>query len=79
MSNTFQNIDKQVKGIKIPREVLINGEKVYVIKNSRLRLHKVTTERKLNDYVIISGLDDGMLVVTESLVDVSEGDKVKIK
>ena len=72
-------IDKQIKGVKIPRETLIDGEKVYVVKNGRLRLQKVNIERKLNDHLIISGLDDGTLVVTESLVDVSEGDKVKIK
>ncbi len=73
------DIDKQVKGVKIPREALIDGEKVYVIKNNRLQLQKITPERKLNDHIIISGMQDGTLVVTESLVDVSEGDKVKIK
>ncbi len=73
------DIGKQVKGIKIPREALIDGKKVYVINNSRLRLNKVTIERKLDDMVVISGLDDGTLIVTESLVDISEGDKVKIK
>lgn len=73
------DVDKQVKGIKIPREALINGKKVYVIKNNRLQLKKVSTERKLPDHVVISGLDDGEIVVTESLVDISEGDKVKIK
>ncbi len=73
------DIDKQIKGMMIPREVLINGKKVYVIRNEKLQLEEITTERILNDHVIISGLDDGTLVVTESLVDVSEGDKVKIK
>ncbi len=73
------DIDKRVKGVKIPREALIDGEKVYVTKNNRLLLQKVTLERKLNDHAIISGLDDGTIVVTESLVDVSEGDKVIIK
>ena len=73
------DIDKQVKGIKIPREALINGEKVYVIKNNRLQLQKIYTERKLPDHVIISGLEDGEMVVTESLVDVSEGDNVSVR
>ncbi len=73
------DIEKQVKGIKIPREALINEKEVYVIKNNRLQLKKVTTKRKLPDHVIISGLDDGEIVVNESLVDISEGDKVKIK
>jgi len=73
------DINKQIKGVKIPREALIDGTKVYVVKNNSLRLQKVIPERKLNDYVIISGLDDGTLLVTESLVDVSEGDIVKIK
>lgn len=73
------NINRQVKGMTIPREALINGKKVYVIKNNTLHLQQVTPERKLDDKVVISGLDDGTFVVTESLVDVSEGDKVKIK
>ena len=73
------NIDKQAIGIPVPREALIDGEKVYVIKDNTLQLQSITRERTLNDKVVISGLDNGTLVVTESLVDVSEGDKVKIK
>lgn len=73
------DIDKQVKGVAIPREALIDGQKVYVIQNGILQLKEITTERKLSDHVIISGLGDGEIVVTESLVDVSEGDKVRIK
>jgi|LZCG01.1.fsa_nt_gb multidrug efflux pump subunit AcrA (membrane-fusion protein) len=71
--------DQQVEGIKLPREALINGKKVYVVKNNRVQLKNVTTARKLPDHVIISGLNDGETVVIESLVDISEGDKVKIK
>jgi hypothetical protein len=52
---------------------------VYVVKNNRVQLKNVTTARKLPDHVIISGLNDGETVVIESLVDISEGDKVKIK
>ena len=73
------DIQKQARGMAIPREALTDGEKVYVVKNYQLQLQKVTPVRTLNDTVVISGLDDGTLVVTESLVDVQEGDEVKIR
>ncbi|MFW6145263.1 MAG: efflux RND transporter periplasmic adaptor subunit [bacterium] len=72
-------IQKQTVGIAIPREALIDGAKVYVVKDQQLQKQKVTPVRTLNDTVLISGLDDGTLVVTESLVDVQEGDEVRIR
>ncbi|MFW6019906.1 MAG: efflux RND transporter periplasmic adaptor subunit [Bacteroidales bacterium] len=73
------DIQKQTVGMAIPREALIDGAKVYVVENRQLQMQKVTPVRTLNDTVVISGLDDGMLVVTESLVDVQEGDEVRIR
>lgn len=73
------DIKKQARGMAIPREALTDGEKVYVVKNRQLQLKKISVARELNDAVIISGLDDGTMVVTESLVDVQEGDEVRIR
>ncbi|MEF8844486.1 MAG: efflux RND transporter periplasmic adaptor subunit [Bacteroidales bacterium] len=75
---TFE-IQKEAVGMTIPREALVDGEKVYVVQNRQLQMQKVTPVRTLNDTVVISGLDDGTLVVTESLVDVQEGDEVRIR
>ena len=75
---TFE-IQKEAVGMAIPREALVDGEKVYVVQNRQLQMQKVTPVRTLNDTVVISGLDDGTFVVTESLVDVQEGDKVRIR
>lgn len=73
------DIQKEAMGMAIPREALTDGEKVYVVQNRQLQMQKVTPVRALNDTVVVSGLDDGTLVVTESLVDVQEGDEVRIR
>ncbi len=72
-------IQKQAVGMAIPREALVSEKKVYIVKNHHLQLKKISVERELNDAVVISGLDNGTLVVTESLVDVQEGDEVRIR
>lgn len=73
------DITKSAKGVRIPREALMNGEKVYLVEDGYLKLKHVRLQRTLQDYSIVSGINDGEWVVTESLVDVSEGDKVKIR
>ncbi len=69
-------ISKKVSGIKIPREALLDNNEVYVIENEALKLKQIKIERSLNDYYIISGIENGELLVVESLADVSEGTKV---
>jgi RND family efflux transporter MFP subunit len=69
-------ITKEAKGIKIPREALLDNEKVYIVEDGKLQLKDVVVERKLNDSVLISGLEDGVRIVSESLVDVEVGDEV---
>ncbi|MFW6267605.1 MAG: efflux RND transporter periplasmic adaptor subunit [Marinilabiliaceae bacterium] len=73
------DIQRETRGMAIPREALIDGERVYVVKNRKLQIQKVSPVRTLNDTVVISGLTDGSMVVVESLVDVQEGDEVKIR
>jgi multidrug efflux pump subunit AcrA (membrane-fusion protein) len=75
---TFK-ISKQVSGFTIPREALLNNSQVYVVNDEHLRKKPITVVRKLSDHAVISGLDNGTVVVTESLVDVEEGQKVKTR
>ncbi|MCG8409975.1 MAG: HlyD family efflux transporter periplasmic adaptor subunit [Bacteroidales bacterium] len=73
------SILKNVSGIKIPREALLNNNQVYLIQNKSLAFKNVNIERTLDDHYIISGVDNGEIIVTESLADVSEGTKVAIR
>jgi multidrug efflux pump subunit AcrA (membrane-fusion protein) len=70
---------KEIKGMAIPREAILDDNMVYTVVNNKLKLRKVSIERRLDDLVVISGLEENAMVVTESLVDVSEGESVKIK
>jgi multidrug efflux pump subunit AcrA (membrane-fusion protein) len=78
VQSTFK-ISRQVKGFQIPREALLNNEKVYLVNDEHLKIQPVEVVRKLSDHAVVSGLKDGELVVTESLVDVEEGQKVKTR
>lgn len=69
-------ISKNVKGIKIPREALLNNNQVYIIVDETLAKKSVQIERSLDDYYIISGINNDELVVVESLADVTEGTRV---
>jgi multidrug efflux pump subunit AcrA (membrane-fusion protein) len=73
------DISKEVSGFTIPREALLDEEEVYVVRDSRLRKEPVKVVRTLQDHVVLSGLESGTLVVSESLVDVSEGQEVNTR
>lgn len=75
---TFK-ISKQVSGFTIPREALLNENQVYIVNDQKLKKKPVEVARKMSDHAVVSGLDDGSLVVVESLVDVEEGQKVEIR
>lgn len=70
------NISKKVDGIKIPREALLDNNQVYIIQNEILKLKSIKIERTLDDYLIISGINDGEIIVMESLANVKEGTQV---
>jgi len=72
-------ISRIVSGFMIPREAVMDNEEVYTVKDNRLRKRSVKVIRKLQDNAVISGLENGTLIVSESLVDVSEGQKVEIR
>ena len=72
-------ISRTVSGFMIPREAVMDNEEVYTVKDNRLRKRSVKVIRKLQDNAVISGLENGTLIVSESLVDVSEGQKVEIR
>ena len=72
-------ISKEVDGFTIPREALLDGKSVYTVTEQSLQKKPVKVLRKMEDYVVLSGLENGSQVVVESLVDVSVGQKVNVR
>ncbi len=70
------SISKNVSGIKIPREAVNSENEVFVIQDEKLKSSAIIIERALDDHFIISGINDGEILVTESLAEISDGTKV---
>lgn len=66
------NNQKEIQGMKIPREAIFDNDNVYVLSNNKLQKKQVVIEFMLEDYVIISGVEIGDTIVEESLVDINE-------
>ncbi len=64
--------DNIINGMKFPREALVDENMVYVVENGHLVKTPVKIEFTMEDYVIISGIEDNKTIVTETLVDVDE-------
>jgi len=64
------------EGVRINREALIDDQFVYTVKNGHLHKNKVEPLHHSNDYVTVGGLADGDTLVTESLINITEGQKV---
>lgn len=64
--------------MEIPRRALVNFDEVYVVENGKL-LKKEIEIHKINDQtVIFSGLEENAEVVIEALINIQEGDEVKV-
>lgn len=58
-------------GFEIPRESLVKENTVYELKDSKLVETEIEILRKLPDSYLISGIEAGKIVVTESLTEVN--------
>lgn len=68
-----------VKGLRIPREALVDDQFVYQVKNKKLEKVAVNVRQTLEDYIVMNGIPEGSVVVTESLVNAREGIDVKVR
>jgi RND family efflux transporter MFP subunit len=66
-----------VNTMEIPRKALINNNQVFVVQDGKLKLKSVLIHKVNTNSMIFSGLEQGELVVVESLVNVSENMSVK--
>lgn len=69
---SFENKDI-VNGIKIPREALLENQFVYLVQDNKLLKTKVRILQTLEDCAVVNGLEQGAIIVIESLVNVREG------
>jgi RND family efflux transporter MFP subunit len=65
--------------IPIPRSSIHKGAEVWVVQDdSRLRIHEIEIARLDRDFAyVISGLDDGTMIVTSPLDTVTDGMKIR--
>lgn len=66
-----------VNGVRLPREAVFDGGKVYLVENDLLKIQEVNVLETEDDYCIVEGLDEGVTLVVENLADVKEGMKVR--
>ena len=74
---TFSN--KTIENsIEIPRNAIFNKNKVYIVENNLLSEREVLVHKMTSTTAILSGLDADTWVVTEPLINVSEGTNAEI-
>jgi len=66
------------KAIPVPRDAIHEGNKVWVVENSRLHIQPLEIARADKNFVyVISGPDDGAMIILSSLDAVTEGMRVR--
>lgn len=62
-----------VTGMLVPREAMIGEKGIYVLEDGQLLEKEVQIIDRQEDYYVISGYEEGQVLVVESLVDVKPG------
>lgn len=68
---------KLINTMEIPRKALVNNNQVYVVENNKLKLKPITIHKVNSNSILFSGLEEGELVVVESIVNMPENTTVK--
>jgi membrane fusion protein, multidrug efflux system len=70
---------KQLENVmEIPRKALLNENEVFVVEDGKLKIKKIHLNKINPQTIIFSGLEEGELVVTESLLNAAEGMEVTV-
>ncbi|GLR18798.1 efflux RND transporter periplasmic adaptor subunit [Portibacter lacus] len=64
--------------IKLPKEIFLNPETIYVVKDSLVTSKNITSLKRIDNHVLVRGLNPDDAVITGSLAGLYEGQKVKI-
>jgi len=62
----------------IPRKAVINHNEVFLVQNGFLKKREIRIEKINKDTIYFSGLEDGVDIVAEPLINASENTKVEI-
>ena len=65
--------------MEIPRNAVFNKDQVFVIEDSRLKSQQIKIEKLTQDNLLFSGLEEGVMVVTEPLINAYDNMEVSIK
>jgi len=80
--NAHVDMEKTGKVLMIPRDAIVSSVKdpsVYVVKGETVELVKINTGQDYNSYLeVISGINEGDLVVTNGQINLTEGAKISI-
>ncbi|MEA3504181.1 MAG: HlyD family efflux transporter periplasmic adaptor subunit [Bacteroidota bacterium] len=77
LKGEFQgNVLQNVMGL--PRNAVTDNNKIYTVINNKLKKHTIIIEKYNEKTVLFSGIKQGLLIVTEPLVNAKEGEKVNI-
>ncbi len=71
--------DRPVMAMQIPREAIVDDSWVYLVQNQTIEKSPVAIHYLMADFAVVSGLPEGSLVITESLIDVSDGMPVQVR
>ena len=69
---------KNIRGMKIPRTAVFNHNQVFVVENGKLAKTKVNIIKINNKVLIFNGLEEGVQLISEPLVNAIEGTEVEI-
>ena len=70
MQGEYVDVDfggKEIEGMKIPREAIVDEDKVYQLKENKLVLYEITVLRQMGDYSVIKDFDTTLPIVIESI------------
>lgn len=66
--------------VAVPRDAIRGDNKLWLVNNGRLHIQPLEIARSDEDFAyVVSGLDDGAMIVVSSLDTVTDGMKVRIK
>lgn len=73
------NCNSDLLAVKIPRTAIFDNQKVYIVtKENKLKVIDISISTFQDKSVIVTGLENGVRVVSEAIVNIKEGTTVSI-
>ncbi len=64
--------------MELPRNAVFDGHKVYTVEDNSLKEEKITIHKYNETTLLFSGVQEGVMIVTEPLINAKEGTEVEI-